>query len=185
MKYSLNLASGTYINHRRLSVIFSVLSLFLAGLLIVNTMSLIRDSQRTRQLELRLNELRAQKKSASQQSGVSSASLAEMAERIEAANTLLLRDNYRWTILLGQLEAHLADGISIRDLQPDYKTGVLRLSGVAASIADLRIFIDSLSRSEVFTDVYLKEQHAERTSDENIGGYSFSIELKKRSGDES
>jgi len=62
---------------------------------------------------------------------------------------------------------------------------VLRLSGVALSISDLRHFIDNLSRSEVFTQVYLKEQRTEKTIDDLPGGISFSIELKKRGGDES
>jgi Tfp pilus assembly protein PilN len=185
MKYLLNLATGTYVNHRRLYAIFSLLGLFLLGLLIINATSVIRDSSRTRQLELRLEELRGQKRSAGQESEVSGAVLANLAKRIEVANELLLRDNYRWTVLLDQLEAHLAEGISIRDLQPDYKSGVLRLSGVALSITDLRHFIDNLSRSEVFTQVYLKNQRTERTTDELPGGISFSIELKKRGGDES
>ena len=185
MKYSLNLATGTYVNHRRLFAIVSLLGFFLFGLLVVNTMSLIRDSSRTRLLELRLEELRAQKKGGGQQSEISTADLAKMAQRIEVANELLVRDNYRWTALLDQLEAHLVDGISIRGLQPDYKSGVLRLSGVAASITDLRNFIDNLSRSEVFTQVYLKEQRTEKTSDDLPGGIFFSVELKKRGGDES
>lgn len=184
MKYSLNLATGTYVNHRRLYAIFSLLGLFLLALLIVNTMSVIRDSSRTRQLELRLEELRGQQ-GANQQSEIGGAALANMAERIKVANELLVRDNYRWTALLDQLEKHLADGISISGLQPDYKSGVLKLSGVAVSIADLRHFIDNLSRSEVFTQVYLKEQRIEKTTDDLPGGISFSIELKKRGGDES
>lgn len=183
MKYSLNLATGTYVNYRRLYVIFSVFFLFLLGLLIVNTTSVIRGSSRTRQLELRLEELRSQK-GAGQQSEISAAALTKMAQRIEVANQLLVRDSYRWTALLDQLEAHLADGISIRGLQPDYKSGVLRLSGVAASITDLRNFIDNLTRSEVFTQVYLKEQRTEKTKDDLDGGISFSIEVK-RGGDES
>ena len=185
MKYSLNLATGTYVNHRRLFAIISVLGLFLLGLLVVNSMSLIRDSSRTRQLELRLEELRGQKQDARHQGEVSAAVLAKMAQRIEFANELLVRDNYRWTTLLDQLEGHLADGISIRGLQPDYKSGILRLSGVAASITDLRNFIDNLSRSEVFTQVYLKDQRIEKTKDDLDGGVLFSIELKKRGGDES
>jgi Tfp pilus assembly protein PilN len=185
MKYSLNLATGTYVNHRRLYAICAVLALFLLSLMIVNTKSIIRDSSRTHQLALRLEELRGPKRSANQQSEISGTALAEMAQRIEAANELLVRDNYRWTDLLDQLEAHLADGISIRGLQPDYKSGVLKLNGIAASITDLRHFIDNLSRSEVFTQVYLKEQQTERTTDDLPGGISFSIELKKRSGDES
>lgn len=185
MKYSLNLATGTYINHRRLYAIFAVLGLFLFALLIVNTMSVIRDSSRTRQLELRLNELHVEKQGVNQQSEVSGAVLAKMAARIELANELLIRDNYRWTTLLDQLETHLAEGISIRALQPNYKTGVLQLSGVALSIIDLRHFIDNLSRSEVFTQVYLKEQRTVKETNDLPGGISFSIELKKRGGDES
>lgn len=185
MKYSLNLATGTYVNYRRLYAICAVLGLFFLGLLIVNSTSVIRDISRTRQLELRLEELRNQKRGVNQQSEISGTALAEMAQRIAAANELLVRDNYRWTALLDQLETHLADGISIRDLQPDYKSGVLKLSGVAASIPDLRHFIDNLSRSEVFTQVYLKEQRTEKTTDNLPGGISFSIELKRRGGDES
>lgn len=186
MKYSLNLATGTYINHRRLYVILSLLCLFLLGLLLVNGMSVFRDSRRIDQLELRLEELRRQKQeSASQKGEISSAVLAEMAQRIETANELLIRDSFRWTALLDQLEAHLAEGISIRGLQPDYKTGILQLTGVAASILDLRNFIDNLSRSEVFTHVYLKDQRTEKTKDNLSGGISFSIELQKRGGHES
>lgn len=185
MKYSLNLATGTYVNHRRLYTIVAVLGLFLLGLLIVNSISIIRDSSRTRQVQLRLEELRGQKQGASQQGEISSVALAEMAQRIDVANELLVRDNYRWTDLLDQLEAHLADGISIRGLHPDYKSGVLSLNGVAASVTDLRHFIDNLSRSEVFTQVYLKEQRTEKTKDDLDGGISFSIELRKRGGNES
>lgn len=185
MKYSLNLATGTYVNHRRLYAIFAVLGLFLLALLIINTMSVMRDSSRTGQLELRREELRGQRRGANQQSEIGGPALAKLAERIKVANELLVRDNYRWTALLDQLETHLAEGISIRGLQPDYKSGVLRLSGVAASIADLRHFIDNLSRSEVFTQVYLKEQRTEKTTDDLPGGISFSVELKKRGGDES
>lgn len=185
MKYSLNLATGTYVNHRRLYLIVSVLGLFLLGLLIINTMSVIRDSNRIHQVEARLDELRGQKQEVGQQGEISSAVLAEMAQRIEVANELLVRDNYRWTALLDQLEDHLTEGISIRGLQPDYKTGALRLSGVALSITDLRRFIDNLSRSEVFTHVYLKGQQTEKTKDDLEGGTSFTIELKKRGGDDS
>lgn len=183
MKYSLNLATGTYVHHRRLFAILVALGLFLLGLLVINTLTVIRDSNRTRQIELRLDEFRGQKQGGKTE--VSAAAMDRLAKRIEEASELLVRDNYRWTTLLDHLEAHLAEGISIRGLQPDYKTGVLKLSGVAASVTDLRHFIDNLTRSEVFTHVYLKEQRTEKTKDDLDGGISFSVELKKRGGDES
>lgn len=185
MKYSLNLATGTYVNHRRLFVVLTVVCMLLLGLLTFISMNVVRDVSRTHELKLRLEGLNAQKQGTNQQSEVSSAALEEMAQRIELANELLERDNYRWTELLDQIEAHFADGISIRDLQPDYKSGVLKLSGVAASLTDLRNFIDNLSRSEVFTHVYLKEQRTEKTKDDLTGGILFSIELQKGSVHES
>lgn len=184
MKYALNLATGTYVHHRRLFAILMALGLFLLGLLVINTMSVIRDSHRTQQIELRLDEFRGQKQGASKQAEINDATMATLAKRIEEANELLVRDNYRWTTLLNDLEAHLAEGISIHGLQPDYKTGVLRLSGVAASVTDLRHFIDNLTRSVVFTQVYLKGQRTEKTEDDLDGGISFSVELKKRGGDD-
>lgn len=185
MKYSLNLATGTYVNHRRLYAISTVLGLFLFGLLVINGMNLFRDVSHTHELELRLEELRVQNRDPNQKGEISRAELAAQAKRIETANELLVRDNYRWTALLDQLEGHLADGISIRGLQPDYKTGNLKLSGVAASVVDLRKFIDNLSQSDVFFHVFLREQQTERTKDNLPGGISFSIELQKRSGNES
>ena len=185
MKYTLNLATGTYVNHRRLYAVFTVLCVVLLGSLAVNGMIMIKDGSRTRELELRLEKLRGQDQVASQQGEISSAELAAQTQRIKTANELLVRDNYRWTALLDQLEAHLADGISIRGLQPDYKTNILKLSGVAASVGDLRIFIDNLSQSEVFTHVYLREQRTEKSKDNFSGGISFSIDLQKRSGNES
>ena len=185
MKYSLNLATGTYVHQRRLFAIMLAFGLFLLGLLVINTLSIIRDSSRTSQLELRLDEFRGQKQGDKQQTEVSAVAMDRLAKRIEEANELLVRDNYRWTALLDHLEAHLAEGISIRGLQPDYKTGILKLNGVADSVTDLRHFIDNLTRSEVFTQVYLKEQRTEKTKDDLDGGISFSVELKKRGGDDS
>lgn len=185
MKYSLNLASGTYVNQRHLYVIFLLFGLFLFGLLFVNGLSLFRESNRIVQLDLRLEELRGRDRGKNQEGEINSAALAQLAQRINAANEILVRDDYRWTELLDQLESHLAAGISISGLQPDYKSGVLKLNGVAGSVADLKTFIDNLSRSEVFSDVFLRQQRTEKTNDDFYSGVSFQIEMRKRSGDDS
>lgn len=179
MKYHLNLASGTYVNHRQVRAILAVMGIILVGLLVVNTMTVLRDTSRREELELRLNELDGQEKGRGTQKEVSRSALAGQEKRIRLANELLVRDSYRWTALLDSLENHLPDGVSIRSLQPDYQSGLLNLTGVAASVGDLRKFIDNLSRSTVFTHLYLKEQRTVRGSDESSGGISFSIELQR------
>lgn len=181
MKYTLNLASGTYIHRRRLYLGAVVLAIFLFLLLAVNTTTIFRDLRRSSDLSLRLKELGGQSRTI-QSATISNADSMALAQQIELSNQLLIRDNYRWTNLLDQLENHLADGISIRALQPDYKSGVLKLSGVAGTVANLQTFIDNLSRSTVFTHVYLKDQKSLKSKDGLIEGVSFSIELKRRGG---
>lgn len=182
MKYSLNLATGIYINHKRLFVVLLLVVFGLLGLLIFNGINFISSTNRISQLEVRLEELRRIKRSDNQNSEISGVSLAETAAHIGIANEILLLDSYRWTSLLDQLEAHVVDGISISGLQPDYKSGTMKLSGRAETIDDLRKFIDSLSQSDVFTHVFLKDQRAEKTKDDFTEAISFSVEFQKRGG---
>lgn len=182
MKYTLNLASGAYVNRRRLYGAYAALGLVLLGLLIVNVLELTRSLERKREVDARLVELRGRDRAMEKQQEVGAAELAALAKRIDFANELLMRDSYRWTLLLDQLEAHLATGVSIHGLQPDYKTGVLKLTGVADSLIALRHFLDNLTNSQVFTNVYLMQQRTEKGDDAAAGGIVFSIDLQRRSG---
>lgn len=182
MKYTLNLASASYINRRRLYAGYAAIGLVLFGFLCVNLVTLMRSSARMKVVETRLLELRGESSVVDKERGVAAAEVSALARKIDFANDLLVRDSFRWTQLLDQLEAHLASGVSIRGLQPDYRTGVLKLNGVAETIGDLRHFLDNLTTSKTFFNVYLKEQHTERSSDELSGGIVFSIELQRRGG---
>lgn len=182
MKYTLNLATSTYINRRRLYGSYALIALILVGTAGINLATLLGQESRLRQIDSRLAELNA-KRPAAEAPAASAADLGRLQQETAAANALLQRDSYRWTELLDQLESYLADGISIHSLQPDYKTGVLKIGGRAESLGDLRRFIDNLANAPIFSDVYLLQQATEATDgDEAVGGLIFSIVLKRRGG---
>lgn len=175
MKYTLNLASGTYINRRHLYGLYTAVGIVFVVLLGFNLVSLLQSRARTAESEQRMAELRGPAGASGQV--VNAGDVQQLSRRIEFANTLLERDAFRWTALLDQLEEHLVDGVSIRGLKPDYKSGSLQISGVASSVGTLRRFLDRLAASPNFANVYLKQQSSEMNEEETTV-IAFSIELQ-------
>lgn len=182
MKYTLNLSTGAYINRRHLYGLYAGLAFALVLVLMLNLVNLLRSRARTAEIETRLTEVRVRDR-ATEGAEVNATEVQRLAKRIVFANELLVRDTYRWTALCDQLEDHLVSGVSIRGLTPDYKSGKLQISGVAASIGDLRRFLDRLAASTVFENVYLKNQ-AKVKNEEETNDITFSIELKRKAGGE-
>lgn len=180
MKYTLNLATGAYINRRHLYGLYAGLAFVLVLVLTLNLVNLVRSRARTAEIDARLTELRSRDR-ATAAAEVNPTETQRLAARIVFANELLIRDAYRWTALFDQLEEHLVSGVSIRGLTPDYKSGELQISGVAASIGDLRRFLDRLAASTVFENVYLKNQ-SKIKNEEETSEITFSIELKRTTG---
>lgn len=181
MKYTLNLSRSAYVDRRILYAFYAFMAVALLLLLVLNLINLGTSATHFAEIRQRVVQLREQTGG----DGGGSASATEiqrMARQITSANELLERDAYRWTALLDQLELHLVEQVGIRSLEPDYKTGILKVSGVAGSVADLRRFLDRLTASEVFENVYLLQQAQTQTDGESDGSIDFSIELKRRGG---
>lgn len=181
MKLSLNLASRVYVNRRALMSVYAILTVLLVLLLALNLSSLWRSRAETAKISERLAELqRAGARLPEGETGYSAQALDTATKQVSFANTLLERDHFRWTDLLDQLEETTPYGISIRGIQPDYKSGVVKLSGVALSVADLRRFLDRLAVSPHFSRVFLFQQaNIKDSKTGDADGVSFSIELKR------
>jgi len=181
MKLSLNLASRVYVNRRTLMTSYIAVAVLLVLLLGLNLSSVLRARAEAEKIGGRIAELkRAGARVPAEDAGYSPQTHDELKKRILFANALLERDHLRWTELLDQLEESTPDGISIQSFQPDYKSGAVKLSGVADSVADLRRFLDRLVASPHFSRVFLFQQanlQSAKTGD--VNGLSFSIELKR------
>lgn len=179
MKLSLNLASRVYVNRRSLMIFYVITTVLLLLLLGVN-LSL---TWRTRAETAKIGERIAELKSAGARVPVANAGYSQQAlegleKRTLFANNLLERDHFRWTELLDQLEESTPAGISIRGVQPDFKSSAVKISGVARSISELRRLLDRLAASPHFSRVLLFQQaNITDAKSGDVAGLSFSIEL--------
>ena len=183
MKPQINLASRSYINRRGLITVYAALTALFLLLLFLHGRTLFSLQARQSQAETHLAEVRKtlgylkNDKSAKQ----TTSELAAMRQEIAWANAILRQDSFRWTALLGHLEEVITDSTRIRSIQPQFKDGSLKISGVAKNVTALQEFLDRVVASPHFTDVYLFSQN--RVEIKDAGGreheaLNFSLELK-------
>jgi len=96
---------------------------------------------------------------------------------IKFANTILEKRSYDWLTLLDDLESVVPTGVSLTGLVPDEKSGVIKLSGAARSIAAVRTLIESMQGSHKFSDVFLTD-HAILKEKDSFKGITFSVTCK-------
>ena len=183
MKPQINLASRSYINRRGLHTLYAGLTLFFLLLLVLNGRSVFSLQKRQSQTEKHLAEVRHTLGYLhnGQNAKETGSELAALRQEIAWANGILQQDSFRWTALLDQLEDVITDSTRIRAIQPQFKDGSLKISGVAKNVTALQDFLDRLVASPHFTDVYLFSQS--RVEIKDSGGRSrdalnFSLELK-------
>lgn len=181
MKLSLNLASRVYVNRRALMTSYLVVSVLLLLLLGLNLSNLLRTQTEAEKIGGRIAELkRAGARASVVDAGYSPQAQVELNKLILFANTLLERDDFRWTELLDQLEESTPDGISIRSIQPEYISGAVKLSGVAESNIALRRFLDQLAASPHFNKVLLFQlSNVQGVKTGDGAGLSFNIGLHR------
>ncbi len=179
MKLTLNLASRSYLNRRALRFSYLAVSAVLVLLLAFNMYGYLRAHTRVGLLNDRLAELE-------QQQHVENGTVARkmtpkeqerLVADVEFANEILKKDGFRWTLLLDRLEDVVPERVNIQGIRPNYREGSFSLTGNARSVNDLRTFLDNLSGSPDFNDVYLLRQARQES---NYGGslVSFSLVVK-------
>lgn len=175
MKYTINLASRSYVNKKALYLGYLVCGILLVAGLFYNLAYYYDLQKQIETTETRLNELK-DKILASQGGEVADYSVARyemVLTQIQLANGILSRDSFRWTALLDQLEQVVPGNVKIQSISPDHEKNAVKLSGTAKGLADLKKLLDNLIGAELYDEVLLFEQAAEKAG----GEISFSIEL--------
>lgn len=93
-----------------------------------------------------------------------------LTKRVEGLNRIIEHKGFSWTMLLNDLESSVPRNVSLQNIQPDLKTGVVRLQGVALTLQDLTTLMTALEQSGRFTDVFLQQQ---RTADRDRVEFSI------------
>lgn len=175
MRFSINLATRTYLNKRLLNQIsFGVIAV-LVVLLGWNITRLTWNFGEQRRLD---SEVKALEGSLNiRPGGVSEKDFTRQQARIRFFNEIIDRKGTAWLNLLELVENATPDGISLSALTPGKKSGELKLEGRARSFAAVRQYVEKLEGARFFSDVLLLS-HQEMVIGEKGRGVQFAISCK-------
>ena len=178
MEFRLNLASRVYLDRRSvrrwLLLIGGMLALVLASSLLFswrNVEQLQVVDSRLAEVDARLVAQRGQTAKA-----YTPEDFARVMKEIAAANQIIAADQFRWTVLLGRLEALLPDDVAIRTLQPNYRDRSLQITAVARDTGAMSRLLDVLLDSADMNQVFLFSQATgEQPDGESVVQFSIVI----------
>lgn len=175
MRFSINLATRTYLNQRLLNQISISVITMLVLLLGWNVMRISWNLGEQRRLA---SDIRALEESLNiRPGGVSEKDFTRQRAQIRFFNEIIDRKGTGWLNLLELVENATPDGVALAALTPGKKNGELKLDGRARSFAVVRKYVEKLEGSKSFSDVLLLS-HQEMIVGENGHGVQFSISCK-------
>jgi type IV pilus assembly protein PilN len=175
MRFTLNLATRTYINSRQVNLILGVVGGLLLVILVGLSSLVIMNRGTQQKLETEVAVVEARIKASGK--GVSEKEYVALLGKIKLVNGIIQRKSFNWIGFLDWLEVVVPDGVMVTSLEPSLKDGKLKVSGVAKNFQILRKFLENLEDSKFFTDIYLLSQ-SEAKVDETQKGVSFSVSCK-------
>lgn len=175
MRFSINIATRTYLDRKLVNRAgYAVLAL-LCALLVWNTTRISWGIGELRRLQA--DNASYENRLNSRPSGVSEKDFTRLLADIRFYNEIIGRKSFNWLALLEQLEGATPDGIALTVLGPDRKTGELKIEGHARSFAQVRSYIEKLEDSKAYTSILLLS-HAAVAVGEKAKGVNFSISCK-------
>lgn len=175
MRFTINLATRTYLDRRLVNRVGLFVLVVLLVMLVWNVYRAAWGFGELRRLQG--DNVAFEKKLNSRPSGVSEKDYTRLLARITFYNEVIGRKSFSWLGLLDQLESVVTEGIAISTLTPDRKSGLLKIDGRARNFSQLRSFLDKLEDSRVFTSVMLLS-HSDITVGEKTKGIQFSLSCK-------
>jgi len=172
MRFTINLATKTYINQKKLTYALSAGIIFLIFCLTIN-ISIF--AYNTAEIS-RLNKLQSASEAKRKLPGrtITKQEYEKLLASIKLANGLIEKKAFNWIGFLDRLESVVPEGVTLTSVDPGVKEQTLKLSGAVANFKNLRNFMENLEESKNFSKVYLLDQKEFKTA-ENQKGISFTI----------
>jgi Tfp pilus assembly protein PilN len=169
MEIKLNLASKPYLNRQAVRLWLLLVCALLLLFLVFNVLYGFQNYREKLLLKDRMLELEAQLANLpGGATGYTPEKLVVLKDEITLAREIVAADQFQWTHLLGRFEELVPNDVSLRTIQPDFRTHSLKISGFARNVSAMTLFIDNLLGSEDLNQVFL-ERHAEVESDQQGG----------------
>ena len=175
MRFTINIATRTHIDRRMVDRAgYAVVAL----LLVLLAWNISRASWNLGELRrLKTDNVSYESRLNSRPSGVSEKDFTRLLTDIKFYNEIIGRKSFNWLGLLEQLEGATPEGIALSQLQPNRKTGELKIEGHARSFAQVRSYIERLEDSKAYTSILLLS-HSNIAVGEKTKGVNFSISCK-------
>jgi len=172
MRFTVNLATRTYLNHRLLNqisvILITVLVLFLGW-------NITKISWNFGEKHRLASEIKTLEESLNTRpGGVTEKDYNRQQSMVRFFNEVIDHKGVRWLNLLDLVENATPEGISLSALTPGKKEGELKLEGHARSFAVVRRYVEMLEGAKAFSNVLLLS-HQDITVGENVRGVQFSI----------
>lgn len=175
MRFTINLATRIYLDHRLLN---SVAFCIIAALIAITGWNVIRAASNVGE-QSRLNaEIAAlQSRLGTRPRGVSATEFNRQKASIRFFNEIIERKSINWLNLLERLENAVPEGCSLSSLSQGKDQGEWNLAGRARSFKVVEQFLEKLESSENFSNVLLLS-HQNLTLDEKVRGIQFTISFR-------
>ncbi|MEI6208810.1 MAG: PilN domain-containing protein [Desulfuromonadales bacterium] len=175
MRFSINLATRSYIDQRLLNRIIALAMVVLVLLLGWNVARISwnlgeqgRLDSEVRAFETNLN---------ARPGGISEHDFTRQQARVRFFNEIIDRKGTDWMRVLDLVETVTPEGIALAAFTPGKKNGELKLDGRARSFDVVRRYVENLEGSKLFSDVLLLS-HQEMIVGEHGRGVRFLITCK-------
>jgi type IV pilus assembly protein PilN len=175
MRFTINLATRTYLDSRLVNRVCAGAMLLLLALLAWNVGRVAGNIGELRRLraesaafETRLN---------SRPAGVSEKEFTRLLASIRFYNDVIDRKAYNWMGLLERVENATPEGIALVTLTPGKNGKELKIEGRAKGFGNVRAYVERLNDSREFTDILLLS-HRELVSGEKSRGVQFLISCR-------
>lgn len=175
MRFTINLATRTYLDHRLLNrIAYCAITL----LLLITAWNVNRvSSNMGEQSRLKAEISGAQSTLGAKPSGISEAELSRQKTQIRFYNEIIERKSKNWLNILELFENVTPEGIAMSSLMPDKKLEVFKIDGHARSFKVLQQYLEKLETSKNFSSIMLIS-HQNMVTGEKERGVKFSISCK-------
>lgn len=183
MRFTINLATRTYLDHRLVNRCIVAFILVLTALSVWKVMSFSWNLGELERLHSSIASL--EKRLSGRQAGVSEKEYNRQVATIRFFNGIIERKSHNWLTLLDQLENATPEGIALASLAPDTKTGTIKIEARTRNFDHVRAYLERLEDSKAFSEILLLSHRDIAVGDKDITaggrkirGVEFSISLR-------
>lgn len=177
MQLSINLATRTYINHRR---IIQILVILMASALVLLALGLFRIFVNSAELRGLMAESAVLQGKVVDLKDVPEKEYARLKTNVSFYNDIITRKTFDWLGMFARIEEATPPGVSLLSLSQE-KSGttrnMIKIEGVTTSFAKVRAYLERLEDSKAFSDILLLS-HLEVVVSETKKGIQFTLSCK-------